>query len=82
MKRAAHRSFYVYSLGLFVCAIAALPILATSPTAASLHNSRLSVAFSPQDGPYEIRAAGLQAPILKSSVGAEVNHQWLRSRIL
>ncbi|HEV2493094.1 MAG TPA: glycoside hydrolase family 36 protein [Terriglobia bacterium] len=37
------------------------------------------MAFSPQDGTYEIRAAALEAPVLKSSVGAEVNHQWVRS---
>jgi alpha-galactosidase len=78
MKRTAYRSFYIYSLG-FVFGIGALAPPATPCAAASLHNSRLSVAFSPQDGSYEIRADSLQAPILKSGVGAEVNHQWLRS---
>jgi alpha-galactosidase len=79
MRRVADRSFCNCWLGLFVCGIAAFALPATAPAAASLHNSRLSVAFSPQDGSYEIRTAALEAPVLKSNVGGEVNHQWLRS---
>jgi hypothetical protein len=37
------------------------------------------VAFIPQNGSYEIRAAALKAPVLESGVGAEVDHQWVQS---
>ncbi|HEV2379778.1 MAG TPA: alpha-galactosidase [Terriglobia bacterium] len=57
--------------------MSALALPATAG-AASLHNSQLSVAFNPERGSYEIRA-GVEAPVLKSLVGAEINHQWLRS---
>ena len=74
------RSFFLVkcSLGFLVCVTAAVALPATA-RAAALHNSKLSVEINSQDGSYEIRAAGLEAPVLKSSVGAEVNHQWLRS---
>jgi alpha-galactosidase len=79
MKRKALGSFCKYSLGLFLCGMAALVFPAAARAAVSLHNTHLSVAFDAQDGSYEIRAAGLEAPVLKSQVGAEVNHRWLRS---
>ena len=66
-------------VGLLALGIGAFAIPGTPHTAPSLHNAQLSVAFSPQDGSYEIRASGLQSTVLKSSVGAEVDHQWLRS---
>jgi alpha-galactosidase len=77
--RTAHRWFRNCSLRLFVCGIAAFALPAASRAGEPLHNSQLSVAFNPQDGSYAVRAAGLQAPVLESRVGAEVNHQWLQS---
>jgi alpha-galactosidase len=68
-----------YLVGLLAFGIGGLAIPAASRAAASLHNAQLSVAFSPQDGSYEIRAAGLKSTVLKSSVGTEVDHKWLRS---
>ncbi|HEY6293534.1 MAG TPA: alpha-galactosidase [Terriglobia bacterium] len=79
MKIRAHRFICNFSLGLLACGIAAFALPAASRASSSLQNSQLSVAFNPQDGSYEIGAAGLQAPVLESRVGAEVNHQWLQS---
>ncbi|HMD95774.1 MAG TPA: PKD domain-containing protein [Terriglobia bacterium] len=60
-----------------------LPVAAVLPAAfqvdSPLHNSQLSVAFDRQSGLYAIRAGSLEAPVLQSRVGAEVNHRWLRS---
>lgn len=78
MTRRADRSFGSCAPGWLACGIAALALPAMLH-AAALHNSRLTVTFNPQDGSYEIRAAGLEARVLKSGVGAEVNHQWVRS---
>ncbi|HKS94523.1 MAG TPA: hypothetical protein VJV74_00155, partial [Terriglobia bacterium] len=79
MKRARDRSLGKCLLGFLLFWIAAFALPVTSRAAAALHNSRLSVAFNPQDGSYEIRAAGLEGPVLKSTVGAEVNQARLRS---
>jgi len=57
----------------------AVGLPAASQADGSLHNSQLSVAFDPQNGSYEIRAGSLEAPVLKSRVGAEINHRWLQS---
>jgi len=73
MRITARRWFPTYSLGLFVCGIASLGFPVVSWAAVLLHNSQLSVAFSAQDEAYEIRTAGLVAPVLKSHVGAEVD---------
>ncbi len=84
MRSFVHQSFRNYSATLFLCGIAALAFPAASTPAAStaatpLRNSKLSVAFNPRSGSYEIRAAGLEAPVLESHVGAEVDHQWVQS---
>lgn len=79
MKRIAPKSFLNDLLGLLLCGIAVLALPAVSRAADPLHNSQLSVAFNPQNGSYEIRATGLEAPVLDAGVGAEVNHHWLRS---
>jgi alpha-galactosidase len=79
MKTTAHSWFCNCSLRLLVCGIAAFALPAASRVGEPLQNSQLSVAFNPQDGSYAVRAAGLQAPVLESRVGAEVNHQWLQS---
>jgi alpha-galactosidase len=78
MKRTARKCFCDYSLGVLVCGMSALALPAAGG-AVSLHNSQLSVAFNPQRGSYEIRAAGSESPVLESRVGAEIDHQWVRS---
>ncbi|HEV2351396.1 MAG TPA: PKD domain-containing protein [Terriglobia bacterium] len=65
------------SLRLFL--IVSFAFAATSQASISLHNPHLTVAINPQGETYEIRAAGLEPPVLQSQVGAEVNHHWLRS---
>ena len=57
----------------------AVALPAASQVDTPLHHSQLSVAFDPQRASYEIRAASLEAPVLESRVGAEVDHRWLRS---
>jgi alpha-galactosidase len=79
MRNVVHGSFHNYSSALFLCGIAALASPVASRAAAPLRNSRLSVSFNPQNGSYEIRAAGLKEPVLESGVGAAVDHQWVRS---
>lgn len=79
MKRTAHRRMGKHPLGWLVGGVVVFAFPAACGAAVSLHNSSLSVAFNSQDGAYEIRAAGLEAPVLDSRVGAEVNHRWLRS---
>jgi len=57
--------------------VTALPALAQpDPT---LRNQQLTVSVRSQDGAYEILSRGLQQPVLVSSVGVEVNGDWLRS---
>lgn len=51
----------------------------TARAAVSLHNSNLTVSINPQNGSYSIQSASLQAPVLESGVGAEINHHWVRS---
>jgi alpha-galactosidase len=79
MKKHTHTSFCKCSLRLLLCAMAAFALAGTGGDSASLHNSGLSVAFNPQGRSYEIRASGLESPVLESRVGAEINHHWLRS---
>jgi alpha-galactosidase len=62
-----------------LCVTAGFAFPAASPAAVPLHNAHISVTFNPQNGSYEIRAAGQEAPVLESDIGAEVNHHWLRS---
>jgi hypothetical protein len=44
-----------------------------------IQNKQLTIAVRAQDGAYEIRSLGLQQPVLVSSVGVEVNGEWLSS---
>ena len=46
---------------------------------ASIHNAQLTVDVNTHDGSYVIRAKGLEQPVLVAQVGAEVDHQWVRS---
>jgi alpha-galactosidase len=79
MNGTALRSSRNHWLGLCLCGFAALAFPAASRAAVSLHNSQLTVAFNPHNASYVIRAVGLEAPVLESRVGAEVNHRWVRS---
>ena len=54
-------------------------LMVALPCAAEqLTNDKLSLTVSAQDGSYELGLRGTQ-PVLKARVGAQVDHQWLRS---
>ncbi len=54
-------------------------LMVALPCAAEqLANDKLSLTVSAQDGSYELGLRGTQ-PVLKARVGAQVDHQWLRS---
>jgi hypothetical protein len=61
----------------------ALFVVAALPTSAQpepmIRNKQLTVRVRAQDGAYEILSRELQQPVLLSSVGVEVNGDWLRS---
>jgi len=79
VQRRARRSSRNRLRGLFVYGTAAFALSAAGAGAATLHNSHLSVSFNPQNGSYEIRAAGSESPVLESRVGAEISHHWVSS---
>ena len=79
MGNAVPRLLCNYLAAFFLCGIAALAFPAVSRGAAPMQNSKLSVVFNPQKGSYEISSLGLEAPVLESHVGAEVDHQWVQS---
>lgn len=79
MQTPACRSSWNQLLGLLVWGMAAFALSSAAAVAATLHNSHLSVSFNPQNGSYEIRAAGSESPALESRVGAEINHHWASS---
>lgn len=78
MKTASLKSTYFafYSLAILFLIAGGIP---EASVAASLHNSQLTVIVNQQNGSYEIKAAGLPAPVLVAGVGAEINHRWVRS---
>lgn len=53
--------------------------LATAQTKTAIQNKELTVRVRAQDGAYEIVSRELPRPVLISDVGAEVDHQWVRS---
>src|SRR5258708_18064663 len=65
------------------CALAATFSLAfSSPAPASditLHNRQLSVKVREQDGSYQIAEDRDARPVLRSIVGAQIDHRWLKS---
>jgi alpha-galactosidase len=70
--------------GTYLLALAATLILtgvtqAAVPETASIHNERLTVSVNTHDGSYVIRAMGLEQPVLVARLGAEIDHQWVRS---
>jgi len=46
---------------------------------ASIHNDQLTVYVNTHNGSYSIRAKGSEQAVLVAQVGAEVDHQWVRS---
>jgi hypothetical protein len=64
--------------GLMVTAMAALMLLALECSAQQLTNSTLSVTVNRQDGSYQFGPIGGQS-VLQASVGAMVDHKWLRA---
>lgn len=77
MRKSVSNLCQYRSLGFLL--IVNLALAATSAAAVSLHNPQLTVAINPKGGTYEIRAAGMEQPVLQSQVGAEVNRKWLHS---
>ena len=64
----------------YLAAMMAIAILPTSGQQnLTIRNKQLTLAVRAQDGAYEILSNGLEQPVLVSSVGAEVNGEWLRS---
>ena len=60
-------------------AVIAGTLMVALPCAAEqLANDKLSLTVSAQDGSYQLGVRGAQ-PVLKARVGAQVDHQWLRS---
>src|SRR5437667_1248160 len=45
----------------------------------SLHNQQLSVTVREGDGSYEIAEKDNATPVLRSIIGAQVDHRWLKS---
>lgn len=45
----------------------------------SITNAQLTASVRTEDGAYEIRAKGLEQPVLVSQVGAEIDHRWISS---
>jgi alpha-galactosidase len=45
----------------------------------SIHNQQMSVTVRSQDGSYEIRREGEDRPVIRAVVGAEIDHEWVRS---
>ena len=66
-------------LGKRLPAVIAGTLMMAAPCAAQqLTNDKLSLTVKAQDGSYQLAVPGGR-PILSSRVGAQVNHQWLRS---
>ena len=60
-------------------AVIAGTLMVALPCAAEqLANDKLSLTVNAQDGSYQLGVRGAQ-PVLKARVGAQVDHQWLRS---
>jgi alpha-galactosidase len=60
-------------------AVMAVMLIASLPCAAQqLANDKLSLAVNVQDGSYQLAVRGGQ-PVFASRVGAQVDHEWLRS---
>jgi hypothetical protein len=58
------------------------PFVLTSTSSAddiTISNHHFSVAVRNQDGAYEIRANQRETPVLRSLVGAQINHRWIKS---
>ena len=66
---------FTYLGASMLCAVLA----ASSQSNPTLQSKQLSVSIRPKDGAYEILSPRLPQPVLVSSVGVEVNGDWLRS---
>ena len=69
-------SMRVLALGVVLLLIG---LEAAAQQAATIHNGPLTVSVDLHDGSYTIRAQGLERPVLVAHVGAQVDHQWVRS---
>ncbi len=79
MKRKVWEAVHHIGLNLFLSFVVACGFALPAAAAVSLHNPKLTVTVSAQNGSYAIRAASLPSPVLEAGVGAEINHHWVRS---
>jgi alpha-galactosidase len=70
---------FLIPLGFMLAAVLPLQGPCWGQQPALLQNEALAVTVRPSDGSYEIRAAQSTQPALAASIGAEIDHQWLRS---
>jgi alpha-galactosidase len=84
-RRLPHYSFpacrvfaisHLFVLGMAVFGCLAPPAYATDT---ELKNADLTVTINPADGSYAIAAKGAASPLLRAVVGAEVDHNWIKS---
>ena len=68
-----------HALGLAATLILTVVTHAAAQQNASIKNGQLAVYVDTHDGSYSIRSKGLEQPVLVAQVGAEVDHQWVRS---
>jgi alpha-galactosidase len=72
-----HSLVFLVSVALSLSLIS--PSSARAEDSASLGNHALGVSVRAQDGSIEVRSAAYAHPIFTARVGAEVDHQWVRS---
>jgi alpha-galactosidase len=58
---------------------AVFPQRLKAQTAETLSNRALTASVRSQDGSFELRAAGLSHSVFSARVGAQIDHQWVRS---
>ena len=74
----ARKVLAVLRCGMMGASVAALMLGAVPCSAQQLTNGTLSVTVNPQDGSYQFGPIGSQS-VLQSSIGALVDHTWLRA---
>jgi alpha-galactosidase len=66
-------------LSLVVSSVVAICVTASWATDVSIANSQLSLAVNTQDGSNSITASGGSHPVIRSVVGAQLDHHWVKS---
>ena len=79
MNRPESRKVPGVKWGGLVCLILAVGASTNAKEIASLHNAQLTVSVRSQDGSYELRAEGLEHPVLAAQVAALLDHGWVKA---